>query len=266
MKLSIIIPTYNSADTLSKTLESIIEQNFLDIECWLIDGSSTDNTLNIIKEFNTKYKFIKYISEPDKGIYDSMNKGIALAKGDYLYFMGSDDTFQNSNTLNDFMLLDFIGNADFIYGDVVFKHSKIRYGEEKNYLKLIKNLENICHQSIFYSKNLFSKIGNYDLRFPLYADFNFNIKCFKDVSISKEYVNKVICIYNEKGASYSARYKDTYIEEVHKFYVSENEDVVALYDTVKFLEHTIADLYLSKNYIMGKKLGDFIRKVRSLYN
>ena len=264
MKLSIIIPTYNSASTLSKTLESIIEQDFLDMECWLIDGVSTDNTLNLIKEFCKKHTFIKYISEPDSGIYDAMNKGIDLAKGDYLYFMGSDDTFYNFNLLNDLWLLDCFGKTDFIYGDVVFKHSKIRYGEEKNYLKLIKNLENVCHQSIFYSRKIFLKIGIYDLRFPIYADFNFNIKCFKDVDISKKYVEKVICTFNEKGTSYSARHKDNYLEQVHHLYVSENEDVVALYNTVKILEHNLISLYLSKEYIIGKKIGDWVRKIRSL--
>lgn len=264
MKLSIIIPTFNSGKTLTKTLESIVAQNFVDLECWLIDANSTDNTLSIIENFNQKHTFIKYISEADNGIYDAMNKGINFANGDYLYFMGSDDVFYDANVLNNLWLTGFFMRTDLIYGDVVFKHSKIRYGEEKNYLKLIKNLENICHQSVFYSKNVFTKIGYYDLRFPIYADFNLNIKCFKDNSLSKIYINQTICVFNEKGTSYSARHKDNYIEVVHQKYVTEHEDIIALYDTVKFLEQQLANVYLSKDYLLGKKLGNWVRKIRNL--
>ncbi len=263
-KLSIVIPTYNSAKTLQETLESVVNQTFKSFECIIIDGNSKDETPSIAQGYAEKHEFIHFVSEPDKGIYDAMNKGIKIGRGDYLYFMGGDDVLYNNIVLEELFSLPCFHNTQLIYGDVIFKHSKIRVGEEKSYLKLIKNLENISHQSIFYSRELFEKIGSYDLRFPIYADYNFNIKCFKNPDISKKYVNAVICIFNEKGTSYSQRNKDRFIENVHSDYVYQHEDPVALYDTVKYLEHELATVYVSKNYLIGKKIGDTVRKVRFL--
>ena len=262
VRLTIIIPTFNSEKTLYNTLKSVVNQNFHDFECWIVDGKSTDSTLAIIEKFCDKYVFIKFVSEPDKGIYDAMNKGIELAQGDYLYFMGSDDVFYSNQILTE-IFFEEREQADLIYGDIVFKHSHSRYGEEKNYLKLIKNLENICHQSIFYSKKVFDMIGKYDLRYQIYADFNLNIKCFKNDSISKKYIPKIVCVFNEKGTSYSKRKRDSYIKDVHELYVNNYEDKVALYDTVRLLENDIAQLYQSKDYLVGKKIGNLFRVIKS---
>ena len=263
-KLSIIIPTFNSEKTLRNTLHSVVNQQYNPIECLIIDGGSTDTTISIVQEFSDKHPFIRFVSEPDQGIYDAMNKGIDMASGDFLYFLGSDDLLYSDQTLLEIFNTPDIENTQFIYGNVVFKHSKIRLGEEKNYLKIIKSLENINQQAIFYHKSIFGKLGKYDLRFPIYADFNFNIKCFRDTTISTKYINKTICIFNEKGTSYSQRNKDRYIETVHADYVSEHEDAVALYNTVKHLENELASLYLSKDYLIGKRIGNTIRRMRSL--
>ena len=83
--LTVIIPTYNSEKTLSETLQSVVNQNFSNLECCIIDGNSTDSTLAIIKKFCGQHGFIKFTSEPDKGIYDAMNKGIDMAQGNYLF-------------------------------------------------------------------------------------------------------------------------------------------------------------------------------------
>ncbi len=266
LQLSIIIPTYNSEKTIAQTLESIVAQNVNNIECLIIDGNSTDKTVNIVKTYAIKYSFIKYISEPDTGIYDAMNKGIALAKGNYLYFMGSDDVFYSKDILHNLFSLDCFNTTDFIYGNVLFKYNKMKVGEEKTYLKLIKNLENICHQSIFYARHIFEKLGNYDLKYPIYADFNLNIRCFRDATISKKYIDTVICIFNEKGASHFQRSKDNYIIDLHEEYVTTYEDPVAMYDTLKQLENRVAELMNSKEYLLGKKIGDVIRKLKGLFN
>lgn len=265
LQLTIIIPTYNSEKTIAETLESIVEQNVNGIECLIIDGNSTDKTVNIVKTYAIKYSFIKYISEPDNGIYDAMNKGIAIAKGNYLYFMGSDDVFYSKNTLSNLFSLDCFNKAHFIYGDVLFKYNKMKVGEEKTYLKLIKNLENICHQSIFYARHIFEKLGNYDLKYPIYADFNMNIRCFRDATITKKYIDTVICIFNEKGASHFQRNKDSYMIDLHEEYVSKHQDPVAMYDTLKQVEARVAELMNSKEYLLGKKLGDGIRKLKGFF-
>lgn len=265
IQLTIIIPAYNSEKTITETLESIVEQDVNGIECLIIDGNSSDTTITIVEQYVNKYSFIKHLSEPDKGIYDAMNKGIALAKGNYLYFMGSDDVFYSKDILHNLFSLDCFNATDFIYGDVLFKYNKMKVGEEKTYLKLIKNLENICHQSIFYSRHIFEKLGNYDLKYPIYADFNMNIKCFRDAAISKKYINTIICVFNEKGTSHFHRSKDTYFIELHEEYVKTYEDPVAMYDTLKQLEAKVAELMNSKEYVLGKKIGDVIRKLKGFF-
>lgn len=265
VKLTIIIPAYNSEKTISETLKSVVEQDVNEIECLIIDGNSTDRTINIVKDYVNKYSFIKYISETDKGIYDAMNKGIALANGSYLYFMGSDDVFYNKDILQNLFSLECFNITDFIYGNVLFKYNKMEVGEEKAYLKLIKSQENICHQSIFYSRRVFEKLGKYDLKYPIYSDFNMNIRCFRDATISKKYIDSVICIFNEKGTSHFHRSKDTYFIELHEEYVKNYEDPVAMYDTLKQLETRVAELMNSKEYLLGKKIGDVIRKLKGLF-
>ncbi len=265
IELSIIIPTYNSEKTITDTLESIVEQNVNNIECLIIDGKSADKTINIVKQYVNKYSFIKFISEPDKGIYDAMNKGIALAKGNYLYFMGSDDVFYSKDILRNLFSLDCFNTIDLIYSNVLFKYNKMKVGEEKTYLKLIKNLENICHQSIFYSRHIFEKLGNYDLKYPIYSDYNMNIRCFRDATISKKYIDTIICIFNEKGASNFRRSNDNYIIDLHEEYVNVYEDPVAMYDTLKQLETRVAELMQSKEYSLGKKIGDVIRKLKGFF-
>ncbi|MHA4807440.1 glycosyltransferase family 2 protein [Flavitalea flava] len=263
--LTIIIPTFNSSATLKATLDSILQQRFERVECWIIDGGSSDTTIALIEKFSAAHSFIKYISEPDKGIYDAMNKGILLAKGDYLYFMGSDDVFYQENVLSGIFSLPDFETYDLIYGNIIFKHSGLKEGEEKNYLKLIRNLENINHQAIFYSRRVFNKIGLYDLNFPIYADFNLNVKCFKEKTLSAKYVDMVICVFNERGASYFQRNRDSYIHDLHELYVAEYEDKVALYATSRFLEKRLDELLNSRDYRVGKKVGNVFRVLRRAF-
>ena len=117
--LSIIIPTYNSASVLPKSLDSIVGQTFIDWEVLIMDGVSTDDTLKVAKSYNDSR--IRIYSEPDKGIYDAMNKGIKKAAGNWLYFIGCDDWLLASNTLESIFSMD-INKYDIIYGDVEAEH------------------------------------------------------------------------------------------------------------------------------------------------
>ena len=90
-KISIITPTYNAARVIAACLESVAQQGYPHLEHWIIDGLSKDNTLSIVQDYAQRYPHIKYISEKDQGIYDAMNKGIDLAAGDFLLFLGADD-------------------------------------------------------------------------------------------------------------------------------------------------------------------------------
>lgn len=200
---SIIIPTYNSSKTLRGCLESIIVQSFTKYEVWIIDGSSNDQTLRIIKEFAANYPLINYISMHDKGIYDAMNKGIDLAKGEWLYFLGSDDSLYSENVLNNIAAKITSSKALVIYGNVVVRgenkwnlNGQVFAGEYN--LERLLNMT-ICHQAIFYNRVVFKKYGYYDLNFPVAADYVFNLKCYAYTPFS--YINIIIANFFVGGFS-----------------------------------------------------------------
>ena len=115
IKISIIIATFNSAKTLRVALNSVMLQTFQDWECIVVDGLSKDNTLEIVKEFEAKDVRFHHISEADKGIYDAFNKGWKLAKGEWIYYLGSDDQVTR-NGLTDLMEVS-TSEACVLYGD-----------------------------------------------------------------------------------------------------------------------------------------------------
>lgn len=175
---SIVIPTFNSGQTLENCLKSILNQTYTDFEVLMMDGVSTDDTLQIASSFNDDR--IRIYSEPDKGIYDAMNKGIDLAKGKWLYFLGSDDEFYDKNVLSEINKKTANSINKVIYGNVLIvgdsgwaKHGDIYNGyfDKKNII-----MKNICHQSIFYYFETFKKIGNYDIKYHICADHEFNIR------------------------------------------------------------------------------------------
>jgi glycosyltransferase involved in cell wall biosynthesis len=193
-KISIIIPTFNSENTVSCCLDSIHSQEFTDYEVLIIDGGSCDKTLSIVQNYkNIRFKIH---SEPDKGIYDAMNKGIKLAIGDWIYFLGSDDYLVDSKVLKSVSAL-FTLNYDIIYGDTIWGSEK--KGGEFNKYSLIRS--NITHQAIFYKKTIFDKLGDYNLTYKIWADYEFNIKCFGDDSIITKYVEIEIANYGINGYS-----------------------------------------------------------------
>ena len=112
------MPTYNSGATLSVALDSILGQTFKNLEVLIIDGVSSDNTIEIAENYKKKYSNINIYSEKDEGIYDAMNKGVAYATGTWLYFMGSDDLFYETTTLETFLSQVVIKTHLVVYGNV----------------------------------------------------------------------------------------------------------------------------------------------------
>jgi glycosyltransferase involved in cell wall biosynthesis len=194
---SIIIPTYNCENVICSTLESIKRQKNNLYQLIIIDGCSEDNTIKIINNYRNLVN--KLIVEKDKGIYDAMNKGVKHATGKYVYFLGAGDILED-NILE--KLSTDIPNEDinFLYGNVYYGSNKNRiYDGKFNQYKLTKI--NICHQAIFYSREIFSMIGYYDLKYKIFADWAYNIKCFGDKRIHKKYVNEIISTYQDDGIS-----------------------------------------------------------------
>ena len=200
---SIIIPTYNSASTLQNCLESIISQSFTDFEVHIIDGVSKDNTLEIVKSFNDKR--IQILSEIDNGIYDAMNKGIKLAKGKWLYFLGSDDQLFDSRVLNEIYITSKHTRSKVIYGSVKILGNAGWANDGDIYdgaFTLKKILEkNICHQAMFYDCQIFKRIGVYNLNFEVWSDWDFNLKAY--LKFTFEYKNLTIARFFGGNTSFS---------------------------------------------------------------
>ncbi|WP_454455079.1 glycosyltransferase family 2 protein [Thauera phenylacetica] len=202
--VSIIIVTFNADKTLRTAIDSVLKQSTEETELIIIDGQSTDGTLPIIKSYGSKIN--KWISEPDAGIYDAMNKGIGLACGDYLYFLGADDELLDVIPKISPILRNGKNGKNIYYGDVILKNAKNTLrGGAFNKLKLLKC--NIPHQGIFYPKNLLEN-KNYDLRYKLLSDYHLNISLFGDRSINWHYIKTPIAIYAITGASSAAKDKN----------------------------------------------------------
>src|SRR5690606_12140144 len=148
---------------------------------------SSDNTPAIVSTASQLYANIQFITEPDGGIYDAMNKGIRKAKGKWLFFLGGDDHFTKKTILSE------IGNAieknpdaDLIYGDVWSEIYHRVYEGEFNINKILG--QNVCHQCMFFRKDLFLKMGLYDLKYKHNADYQFNLMCWLSGRIVHRYI------------------------------------------------------------------------------
>ncbi|MEO9021276.1 MAG: glycosyltransferase family 2 protein [Ginsengibacter sp.] len=195
---SIITPVFNSEKFIARCIESVQQQNFKNYEYLIIDGGSTDSTVAKIARYQDKDSRIKIYSEHDEGVYDAMNKGISISKGKWMYFLGSDDYFYSNTVLDTISKAITKYNTDIIYGDVWHEQLNSVYDGCFGIEKLLKH--NICHQAIFFKKNVFDRIGKYSLKYKKKADYNFNLHCWIN-GVKHVYYNEVIAFYSTGGLS-----------------------------------------------------------------
>ena len=161
-KISIITVSYNSGSTIKQTIKSVIDQDYENIEYIIIDGNSSDNTLNVIRQYSEFIHF--FISEEDNGIYDAMNKGIAHASGDIIGILNSDDFYPNSFIISNVVKSFLKNECDAVYGDLVYVKSnditKIkRYWKAGEYTtKKIKNGWMLPHPTFFVKKSIYLRL------------------------------------------------------------------------------------------------------------
>lgn len=195
IKFTIITVSYNAVSTIEDTILSIINQKYNNIEYIIIDGGSTDGTIDIIKKYEDRISY--WVTEPDEGIYDAMNKGLKYATGDYVFFLGADDLLYNSCTLSD--LYPHLTDSNTVYySNTLLVPSGRIYGEKMNKRKMC--LKNINHQAIFYPKNIFKKY-KYEIQYKIYADYYLNLMCFSDKDFRFKYINTIVSLFNEQGFS-----------------------------------------------------------------
>lgn len=231
MKLSLITVTYNSGATLAYTIESVLSQTYPDIEYIIVDGSSKDNTVTIIKEYEPQFKGrIKWISEPDKGLYDAMNKGIRMATGDIIGILNSDDFFTNQNVLQKVVdTFNEDASLDAVYGDVHFVHPEdlercVRYYSSRIFNRKLMKLGFMpAHPSFYVRKECFEKYGIYKTDYKIAADFEFLLRVIYKNKIKTKYLPIDMVTMRTGGASTSGLESHKRIMKEHLRAFHEND-------------------------------------------
>ena len=196
MKISIITATFNSGKTLRDTLESIRQQTYQDIEAIVVDGGSKDNTLDIVREYESLLPGkLRWISEPDRGIYDAMNKGINMATGDIIGILNSDDFYTSDDVLQKVAEeFDKDTTLEAVYGDIHFVKSEnlkkcTRYYSSKSFRPWLLRFGFMpAHPSFYVRREVYEKYGLYDLQFKTSSDFEWMVRLFAKHHIKAKYL------------------------------------------------------------------------------
>lgn len=205
MKISIITATYNSALTIKDTIDSVLAQNYPDIEHIIVDGVSKDNTLDIVKSYGDK--IAKIISEPDKGIYDAMNKGIQAATGDIVGILNSDDFFTSEDVIATVAKTFEKNNIDALYGDVHFVNpdnlkKSVRYYSSAIFRPALFRYGFMpAHPSFYMKKECYEKFGLYSLDYKIASDYDLLIRYLYKEKINYKYVKKDFVTMRTGGVS-----------------------------------------------------------------
>jgi putative colanic acid biosynthesis glycosyltransferase len=210
IKVSIIMPVFNGIRTIEKAIISVLKQTYKNFEYIILDGGSSDGSIAIIKKFEKKIDH--WVSEPDNGIYDAMNKGITLAKGEWLFFIGSDDQLYNENILETIFKES---HEDFyiLYGNILYKN--FTSGSEKlfiskyNHMLFLKN--SLHHQATFYHRSLFNNF-RYNNTLKISSDYELNLKSFIE-KIPAKNINQIVSICGSSGIS-TAGFFQGYREQI----------------------------------------------------
>jgi len=205
MKVSIITATYNSQSTIEEAILSVATQSYSNIEHIIIDGNSTDKTLEIINK--NKSKISKCISETDSGIYEALNKGLKLATGDIIGFLHSDDIFENEHVIEKIVETFLLQQCEAVYGNLLyinknnnnkiirkwkagnFKTSKLKFGWMPP------------HPTLFMHKNIYNSIGNFNTKYTISADYDLILRVFLKTKIKCIYLNEVLIRMKVGGKS-----------------------------------------------------------------
>lgn len=209
MKISLITATYNSAATLKATFMSVLSQTYTDIDYWVIDGGSTDGTIDIIKEYETVFGGrMHYISEKDRGIYDAMNKGISRCTGDVVGILNSDDYFTSDDVLQN-VAQTFSSNEtiDAVYGDIHFVNDSnpdkiVRYYSSKMFRPFWLRFGFMpAHPSFYVKQKIYQEHGGYSLDYKIAADYDMMVRLFYKHKIQAEYIKKDFVTMRTGGIS-----------------------------------------------------------------
>ncbi len=205
MKISIITVAYNSARTIGDTLASVAGQTHYDIEHIVIDGASTDDTLAVVQSHGAHVR--KTVSEPDGGIYDAMNKGLALASGDFVGFLNADDMLAAPTVIASIAAAASAPSIDAACGDLVYvrqdrSDAVVRYWRCGEFSQSgLRHGWMPPHPTLYVRRSLLAELGGFDTRLRIAADYDFMLRCLKRPGMKVAYVPKVLVKMRLGGAS-----------------------------------------------------------------
>lgn len=249
MKLSIITINYNNRDGLQKTIESIVCQSFKDFEWIVIDGGSTDGSRELLEQYADHFTY--WVSEPDKGVYNAMNKGIVQTKGEYINFMNSGDGFASSTILEE--IFSASHTADVLYGYMM----RGGLDGEVNNLSMMKPYltwidfyrDGLPHQAAFIKRSLFDQFGLYDENLKAVSDWKFFVNAFVYHKATSQFIPKKIAVYAEGGISdvMGGEERQRVAKELFPRAMVETIPVIEAYDRIQ-------------RYNLTRKLYSFVNK------
>lgn len=209
MKFTIITVTYDSASTLRDAIESVLTQRFVELEYIIVDGASKDNTVELIREYEPCFEGrLRWITEPDKGLYDAMNKGIAMATGDVIGILNSDDFYTNDTVLHN-IAQAFMHDSelDATYGDIHFVKPNnlqkcVRYYSAKHFRPFLLRFGFMPpHPSFYCKKECYNRLGLYKLDYKIASDYDLLIRYLYINRIKAKYINLDVVTMRMGGAS-----------------------------------------------------------------
>ncbi|MDR0864809.1 MAG: glycosyltransferase [Candidatus Symbiothrix sp.] len=253
MKLSIITINLNNQDGLRKTIESVVSQSFTDFEYIVIDGGSTDGSIEIIKQYQEKITY--WVSEPDKGIYNAMNKGILQAKGEYCLFLNSGDYLYNSKVLQ--LFFDNEVKEDIVYGKIA---NHIDYPSKLRFSFMLA--WSLPHPAGFIKRDLFGKIGLYEESNKIISDWAFFMLAIYVYQCSYKHIPIIISVFDRGGISSSADAPQIIASEKKKFltkyfplFIEDYQERASAIDELNLIKHSrIYNFFVFFRTMLNKKI------------
>jgi glycosyltransferase involved in cell wall biosynthesis len=221
MKISIITACFNSEKTIEDTIKSVLSQTWSDYEHIIVDGKSSDKTLEIVEKYKNSYNGrLKIISEKDNGLYDAMNKGLKFASGDIIGILNSDDIYANDHVLETIINVFDATNCDGTYSDLEFKDYETMQITQRTFIAKRGSYHtgwHPPHPTLYLKRDVYSKIGNFNLNYKISADFDFMLRMLLDKSIKLTYIKQVL-IHMRTGGTSTANFKSyaNSLSEAHK--------------------------------------------------
>ena len=227
MKITIITVSFNSEATIKQTIDSVLAQDYPNVEYIVVDGASKDGTVDILKSYGDR---IKYISEKDKGMYDALNKGIALASGDVIGILNADDMLASSTIISTIFTKFKVTGADGVYGNLNYIDADHPQKIIRNWVSKQHQIDDFnkgwmpAHPTLYLKKSLFNTYGNYSLNYGTAGDYELMLRFLYRHQIKAVYLNQLIVNMRVGGMS-NASIKQRYLAFINDYRAAKNNQI-----------------------------------------